>query len=177
METRNTMFANIFYLIDDEENIVGIRIDPGKYYQKDYFVGDVVKVTDDGHGYISPGIETPGIGIITDVHEDDTDHFFTVKMENGETGLSVKWHRLEVIYDAGRREFFSTMLRNGDDIEKIRAAALDYFDDKISETMYMVDFAWDDELEIACLRQKNYKTKKAEVEQATTAAEIVAIIG
>lgn len=75
-----------------------------------------------------------------------------------------------------RREFFGTMLRNGDDIEKIRAAALDYFDDKISETMDTIDFAWGIELEIACLMQKKYKTKRAEVEQATTAAEIVAII-
>ena len=107
MKTRNTMFANIFYLIDDEGNIVGIRKDHGKY-QKEYYVGDLVKVTDDGHGYISPGIKTPGIGIIAAVHEDDTDHFFTVKMENGETGLSVKWHRLEVINNAERKEFFRT---------------------------------------------------------------------
>lgn len=96
MKTRKTAFANIFYLIDAEENIVGIRTNPGKY-QKEYYVGDIVKVTDDGCGYICPGIKTPGNGKIVSVHEDDTDHFFTVKMENGETG-SVKSNRIEVIH-------------------------------------------------------------------------------
>ena len=95
METRNTMFANIFYLIDDEGNIVGIREDID---QKEYYVGDIVKVTDDGYGYISPGIKTPGIGKIVAVREDDTDHFFTVKMENGETAFGVKAARIEVIH-------------------------------------------------------------------------------
>lgn len=96
MKTRKTMFANIFYLVDDSGNIIGVRENPGKY-QQDYYVGDVVRVTDDGRGYICPGIKTPGIGKITRVHEDDTDHFFTVKMENGETGFSIKSARLEVI--------------------------------------------------------------------------------
>lgn len=96
MKTKKTAFANILYICDDHENVVGIRINPGKYQRK-YYVGDIVKVTDDGCGYICPGIRTPGKGRIVSVHEDDTDHFFTIEMENGEIGRAVKANRLEVV--------------------------------------------------------------------------------
>ena len=76
-----------------------------------------------------------------------------------------------------RRASFSMMLKNGDDVEKIRAAALEYFDDKISETEDAVDFACGPELEIACIMQKRYKSKRIEVENAATATQIVAIVG
>lgn len=95
MTLKRTSFSNIFYICDNEGNIFGIREDPG-VFQKDYYVGEMVKVTGDIHGYICPGIRTPGIGRITCVHEDNTDHFFTVEMVNGEIG-SVKSARLEVI--------------------------------------------------------------------------------
>ena len=93
MKFDHTNFDNIFYICNDEGVIIGIRENPGKY-QRDYYVGDTVEVTDDGCGYICPGITTPGVGKI---HRDDNDHFFTVKMENGEIGLSVKSARLKVV--------------------------------------------------------------------------------
>ena len=76
-----------------------------------------------------------------------------------------------------RRELFSTMLKNGDDIEKIRAAALDYFDGRISEMMDTIDLAWGSELQIACIMKERYEAKREEAEKATTAAEIVTIVG
>lgn len=95
LDIRRSNISNYYYLVDNDQ-IVGVRTNPGEF-QKDYMVGDTVDVTNDGHGYISPGISTPGRGKITAVHKDDTDHFFTVVMENGEVGLSVKPHRLKVV--------------------------------------------------------------------------------
>ena len=94
METKRTMFANVFYIKEGDE-LVGIRENPGEY-QQDFYVGDVVNVSDDGYGYICPGIKTPGIGVIAGVREDDTDHFFCIEMANGEFGYC-KSARLEVI--------------------------------------------------------------------------------
>ena len=102
MKMKNTEFANIFFLCEDDGSIIGIRRDPGKY-QEDYYIGDVVEVTDDGCGYICPGIKTPGIGKITRVHKDGgDDHFFTVEMENGEIGYYIKSNRLRVIASSHR---------------------------------------------------------------------------
>ena len=63
---------------------------------KYYFVGDRVKVTDDGRGYIAPGIKRPGYGIIQSVKRDNTDHFFNILMDNGEKGTVKAW-RIEVV--------------------------------------------------------------------------------
>ncbi len=94
METKATMFDNISYLINGGD-IVGIRVDTGRCI-KEYYVGDTVEVTGDCRGYICSGIKTPGKGKIVSVRKDDTDHFFVVEMENGETGI-MKYHRMEVI--------------------------------------------------------------------------------
>lgn len=96
MKTERTTFGNIFYMLDDDGKIIGIKINPGRFERK-YCVGDAVKVTGDIYGYICPGITSPGTGKIIEVHRDSTDGFFTVEMENGDIGYSVKADRLEII--------------------------------------------------------------------------------
>lgn len=58
-----------------------------------YRLGDYVKVEDDGRGYICPGIRRPGIGQITEIRRDDTDHFYGVTMDSGERG-TMKYTRI-----------------------------------------------------------------------------------
>lgn len=93
MELKKTKYGNIFYIYEDDD-LVGIVEDPETHPQY-FFVGDVVKVTDDGNGYICPGISHNGIGVIIGIQEDDTDHFFEIQMLNGESG-TCKSNRLEV---------------------------------------------------------------------------------
>ena len=78
--------------------------------------------------------------------------------------------------NAERREKFSSMLAKGEPIETIRAAAIEYYDSKIAETMDVIDFAWGDELQIACIMQKRYKEKREKVANATSSSEIVSIV-
>lgn len=79
--------------------------------------------------------------------------------------------------NAERRESFAKMLENGDDVETIRAAAIKYLDGKIEETMETIDFAWGDQLQAACIMQERYQAKKAEIEKADDAKQIVALVG
>lgn len=78
--------------------------------------------------------------------------------------------------NAERRERFSGMLARGESIETIRAAAIEYLDSKIAETMDIIDFAWGDELQIACIMQKRYAEKKEKVTNAVSSSEIVSIV-
>ena len=78
--------------------------------------------------------------------------------------------------NAERREKFSGMLAKGEPIETIRAAAIEYYDSKIAETMDVIDFAWGDELQMACIMQKRYKEKRERVANATSSSEIVSIV-
>ncbi len=63
-----------------------------------YMVGDHVEVSDDGCGYITPGISRPGYGRIARIYHDKTDHFYEIQMENGERG-TVKSARIRVVND------------------------------------------------------------------------------
>lgn len=74
------------------------------------------------------------------------------------------------------REKFSNMLSRGEDIETIRTAAIEYFDNKITETMVAIDFAWGTELEVACIMQRRYEEKREKVANATSSSEIVSIV-
>ena len=78
--------------------------------------------------------------------------------------------------NAERREKFSNMLSRGEDIETIRTAAIEYFDNKIAETMVAIDFAWGAELEVACIMQRRYEEKREKVANATSSSEIVSIV-
>ena len=95
MTLKRTSFGNIFYVCEGDD-LIGVCHDPDREYRRDYFVGDFVEVTDDGRGYICPGISKPGIGMIIGVREDDTDHFFRVMTLEGEVGFC-KSARIEVI--------------------------------------------------------------------------------
>lgn len=92
LRLEKTICSNMHLIVCTSINApVGAIID-----DKYYFVGDRVKVTDDGCGYIAPGIKRPGNGIIQSVERDDTDHFFRILMDNGERGKVKAW-RIEVI--------------------------------------------------------------------------------
>ena len=78
--------------------------------------------------------------------------------------------------NAERGERFSSMLARGESIETIRATAIKYLDSKIAETMDIIDFAWGDELQKACIMQKRYAEKKEKVTNAVSSSEIVSII-
>lgn len=90
MTLENTIYANHKLMIDEFGIPVGVQID-GKEAFRLY---DMVRVTDDGRGYICPGINSPGYGRIIEIRRDSTDHFYGIKMSNGEFGF-VKCTRIE----------------------------------------------------------------------------------
>lgn len=61
-----------------------------------YLIGDRVEVTGDVKGYIGGGITKPGLGYITQIERNCTDHYFGVEMDNGEFGF-VKSARIEIL--------------------------------------------------------------------------------
>lgn len=79
--------------------------------------------------------------------------------------------------NAERRKKFSGMLKNGEPIEVIRTAAIEYFDSRIEETMQTIDDAWGEELQRACIMQQRYEERKEKVANAKTPEEIVSIVG
>lgn len=82
MRLESTCYSNHKLVIDDQGTPVAVQIDGVVAFS----LNDTVKVTDDGHGYICPGIRQSGIGQIVEIRRDDTDHFYGVKMRNGEFG-------------------------------------------------------------------------------------------
>lgn len=83
MKIERTSYAN-YQLVIDEFNIpVAVRVNGEDKYR----LYDLVRVTDDGHGYICPGITHGGVGRIVEIRKDKTDHFFGVLMNNGEFGF------------------------------------------------------------------------------------------
>ena len=93
MKLENTIFSN-YQLVVDEFNIpVAVRINGEDKYR----LYDRVRVTDDGHGYICPGINHEGMGKIVEICRDDSDHFFGVLMDNGEFGF-MKSARIELVF-------------------------------------------------------------------------------
>ena len=82
MQLESTCYANHKLVIDDQGIPVAVQINGVIAF----CLNDTVKVTDDGHGYICPGIRHAGIGQIVEIRRDDTDRFYGVKMRNGEFG-------------------------------------------------------------------------------------------
>jgi len=83
MRTEGTIYANHKLIINEVGTPVGVLIN-GEIAFNLY---DSVEVTDDGHGYICPGIKHAGIGRIVEIRRDNTDHFYGVRMANGEFGF------------------------------------------------------------------------------------------
>ena len=79
-------FSNHWFVVTDDEYAVTVGVvEEGPLNHKTaYLIGDRVEVTDDGVGYIGPGISRPGLGEIVDIERNDTDHYFGVQMDNGE---------------------------------------------------------------------------------------------
>lgn len=90
MKLENTIFSNYQLIIDEFDIPVAVQINGTVKYQ----LYDQVRVTDDGHGYICPGINHDGFGKIVQIRRDDSDHFFGVLMDNGEFGF-MKSNRME----------------------------------------------------------------------------------
>lgn len=90
MKLEPTIYANYNLVIGTNGTPIGVQID-GKVAFELY---DMVHVTDDGCGYICPGIRHCGIGQIVEIRRDDTDHFFGVRMQSGEFGY-MKSNRME----------------------------------------------------------------------------------
>lgn len=91
MKKEATCFSNVWLLVDDNDYPNAVQMD-----DETIWAFDRVRVTADAHGYICPGIKTPGEGIIMEIRRDDTDHFFGVLMNSGEFGF-MKKARIEVI--------------------------------------------------------------------------------
>lgn len=81
--TEPTSFANAHYIISEFGKVVGIVWDKGRSYERQWHVGDIVKIEPDCRGYICPGITKPGLGKIVEVRRDDNDHWFHVRMLAG----------------------------------------------------------------------------------------------
>ena len=94
----STNFTNILYIVTDDEYEypVGVLFNPGDMDAMSYLLGDQVEIAGDCYGYVAPGISMPGVGRITEIQRDDTDHFFGIQMENGEFGF-VKCARIRRI--------------------------------------------------------------------------------
>lgn len=90
MKLENTIYSNHKLVIDDNDTPIAVQINGVVAFR----LNDIVRVTDDGHGYICPGVNHSGIGEIIDIRRDDTDHFYGVKMKNGGFGY-MKSSRME----------------------------------------------------------------------------------
>lgn len=93
MKLESTCYANHKLVINDQGTPIAVQIDGVEAFR----LYDTVKVTGDCRGYICPGIEKPGIGQIVEIRRDTTDHFYGVKMTNGEFGY-LKYNRIERCY-------------------------------------------------------------------------------
>lgn len=82
MKLENTIFANYKLVLDEIDIPVAVQIKGEVKYKLE----DRVRVTDDGRGYICPGITHEGSGRIIRIRRDDSDHFFGVLMDSGEYG-------------------------------------------------------------------------------------------
>lgn len=92
MKLETTIFSNYELVIDEFDIPVAVQINGEVKYR----LYDLVRVTDDGRGYICPGIEHEGIGRIVEIRRSDSDNFFGVLMDNGEFGF-MKFLRLKLI--------------------------------------------------------------------------------
>lgn len=73
-------FQNDFFLIDDATGkIIGVENDGRRI-----MLGDRVRIKGDVRGYIQPGITKEGYGRIVDFTDAFSDHYYGVRMDNGE---------------------------------------------------------------------------------------------
>ncbi len=89
----STSLSNIKYIVTKDEYSTIIGMLESNHI---YFCGDRVEVTGDINGYICPGISHPGLGRIAKIRHHDTDYFYGILMDNGESGF-VKSSRIKVI--------------------------------------------------------------------------------
>ena len=89
MKLENTVYSNHKLVIDDNDTPVAVQINGVVEFR----LNDIVRVTDDGHGYICSDIHHSGIGRIIDIRRDNTDHFYGVEMKNGEFGY-IKYNHM-----------------------------------------------------------------------------------
>ena len=82
MNLEDTCYGNHKLVINEQGNPVAVQINGVVAFR----LYDTVKVTDDGYGYICPGISNSGLGQIVEIRRDRTDHFYGVQMTNGEFG-------------------------------------------------------------------------------------------
>lgn len=90
MKLENTIYSNHKLVVDDNGTPIAVQVNGEIAFR----LNDTVRVTDDGRGYICPGICHSGIGKIVKIRRDDTDHFYGVQMNNGEFGY-MKYSRME----------------------------------------------------------------------------------
>lgn len=83
MKLEATNLSNYKLVIGDDDTPIGVQINGVVAFR----LNDIVEVTADCRGYIAPGITSPGVGKIVEIRRHDTDHFFVVQMDNGESGF------------------------------------------------------------------------------------------
>ena len=91
-----SQISNFQFIVTDDEHHFAVGVLEN---EKSYLLGDRVLIAPDIMGYITPGIEHPGEGMITRICTDDIDHFYGVQMDNGEFGF-VKSARIKSILTA-----------------------------------------------------------------------------
>lgn len=90
-----TIFSNCEFIVEDGKKVGVIWNRGDEILEHRLMAGDIVSVEGDSYGYICPTIHHPGIGTITDIRDDNTDYWFFVEMQNGESG-KVKSSRLRL---------------------------------------------------------------------------------
>lgn len=97
-----TNIANHEYIFDEDGDLIGVVFDRGFLLERRFMKGDRVYVSDDGFGYIGPGLTHPCTGTIAEIRLSDSDHYFYVIMDDGETG-TCKEARLQKLdaYEVG----------------------------------------------------------------------------
>ena len=90
MKLESTCYENHKLVLNKQGTPIAVQIDGVVAFR----LYDTVEVTGDCRGYICPSIKKPGIGQIVEIRRDSTDHFYGVKMRNGEFGY-LKDSRIE----------------------------------------------------------------------------------
>ena len=81
-----TIFSDCEFIVEDGKK-TGVVWDRGnEILEHRLVIGDIVTVEGDSFGDICPTIHHSGIGTITDIRDDNTDYWFFVEMQNGESG-------------------------------------------------------------------------------------------
>ena len=95
MDKKQAFFSNHFFLIGNNGKFIGVKCG-----DQCFMLGDRIKVEGDSHGHIAPGITRAGCGTIDDIVENFSDHYFGVRMDNGEYGY-IKYPRIAKVLSTG----------------------------------------------------------------------------